>query len=135
MATIYWKQCVRTLLALLHHVCGFAIQWLTRMTTLLKLKRPVPIVPCSPRLGFRLWNPSCAQWLCKLRISLNIRPSHIIYHVSRNLQVFGSPPLIKQHRMNHPRISIIILLACYGNVFFLFVSFYETYLFDISRNF
>ena len=31
-------------------------------------------------------------------------------------QVFGSPLLIKQHRMNHPRIAIVILLACYGNI-------------------
>ena len=127
-------MCLRSSLDLLQHVCGFAIQWLTRMTTLSKFRRPMPIVPsCSPWLGFRLWSPSCAQWLCKSRISLKIRPSHIIYHMSRYLQVFGSPPQIKQHRMNHPRISIIILLACYGNIFFL--SFDETYFSDISGNF
>ena len=132
-------MCLRTLLDLLQHVCGFAIQLLTRMTTLSKLRRPMLIVPsCSPWLGFRLWSPSCAQeWLCKSRISLNIRPSHITYDMSRYLQVFGSPPQIKQHRMNHPRISIIILLACYGNIFLLsfmkhiFLTYLET--FDIFR--
>jgi len=32
------------------------------------------------------------------------------------LMVFGSPLQIKQHRMNHPRIAIVILLACYGGI-------------------